>query len=234
MVSNPPQNRPVVLNRLLDISLVPIEDLPLQTTLYFAPCPAPLAVSYLQLRSWTEGLNISAALVSRLYAGLEEHTARQEQCSDDTIHPRWIPQSAPDFRRTINQLQFGIHHPCELRRSPSENWTQDRSLQMLGRIALSLELSSFVDGGLRRPASEVMRVGRLHHIVQVSLVDLLIGLVGELCVALCRRCPRLSTHPDTVRRHFVVHPSHILHLPPRRGSPRRPVIICRATLFYPQ
>ncbi|KAI1796435.1 P-loop containing nucleoside triphosphate hydrolase protein [Ganoderma leucocontextum] len=149
-------HRPVVMT-CNDASLVPVEDLPLQTTLYFAPCPTPLAVSYLQLRSLTEGLETSVALACELYEGLRGHAARHERWFDGTLHPRWIPQSSPDFRRTVNQLQFGTRYPFDDRHLPSEKKTPDQSLQRLRRIAWSSELCSFADSGLHRPASGVMR-----------------------------------------------------------------------------
>ncbi|PIL34187.1 hypothetical protein GSI_03898 [Ganoderma sinense ZZ0214-1] len=149
-------HRPVVMT-CNDASLVPMVDLPLQTMLYFAPCPTALAVSYLQLRSLTEGLETSSALIRELYEGRGRIGTRHERCFDNILYPRRICQPPPDLRHTINHLQCGTDDSCEDGHFLSEKTTQDQSLQRLRRIAWSLELCSFADSGLRRPASGVMR-----------------------------------------------------------------------------
>ena len=171
MVSCAQYKQVIVLNTFEDASLVPMEDLPLQNALHFAACPTPLAVSYLQLRSLTEGFETSVALAGELYEGLEGRGTQHERCFDNILYPRWITQPPPDLRRAINRLQFGTRYSCEDGHVPSERMTQDQSLQRLRRIAWSLELCSFADSGLRRPASEVMSVCGPFHPVYIPHVD---------------------------------------------------------------
>lgn len=69
-------------NVVLDLSLVPTADLPLQTTLIFQTCPAPVAVSYLQTLCCAEGFIVQRDVLRTLY------------------------EAAPDLRRVMQQLQF--------------------------------------------------------------------------------------------------------------------------------
>ncbi|KAJ3535327.1 hypothetical protein NM688_g6994 [Phlebia brevispora] len=73
-----------------DISRVPCLDLPLQTTLRFAPCPSPLAGSYLQALCLAQGVEVKRQGLIRLYEGED---------AQDGPHQ-------PDLRQTIMQLQF--------------------------------------------------------------------------------------------------------------------------------
>ncbi|KAI0921865.1 hypothetical protein AcW1_004275 [Taiwanofungus camphoratus] len=91
--------RPVVMT-CNDISLIPIKDLPLQDILMFAPCPAPLATSYLQCLSFVEHRPIGYSIISRLYQQMSS------ACSSNV--PDRAPASPPDLRHAINQLQLGV------------------------------------------------------------------------------------------------------------------------------
>ncbi|KAI0356199.1 hypothetical protein OH77DRAFT_240046 [Trametes cingulata] len=149
--------RPVVLT-CNDTSLVPIGDLPLQTTLYFDPCPTPLATSYLQALCLAENRIVDRDAIERLYVGLSARVEADD--GDMTLHPELIPMCAPDLRRTINQLQSG----AVSRAGPEADALAQRvsqeevqSTQHLIRMARCIELSSFVDSGLRRPGEEVLR-----------------------------------------------------------------------------
>lgn len=51
-----------------DISLVPVDDLPLQTVLEFQPCPSDVAGSYLQGLCCAEGSIVKREVLARMYA----------------------------------------------------------------------------------------------------------------------------------------------------------------------
>ena len=73
-----------------DVSLVPVHDLPLQAVLEFKPCPADVAVPYLQDLCSAEGYFVESDYLSQLYT---------------RSAPSEALQSAPDLRRTIHALQ---------------------------------------------------------------------------------------------------------------------------------
>ncbi|KAI0373400.1 hypothetical protein BV20DRAFT_962536 [Pilatotrama ljubarskyi] len=147
--------RPVVLT-CNDTSLVPIGDLPLQTTLHFVPCPTPLVTSYLRALCIAEGRIVDGDAIARLYEG---HAAYVEPQSEDTaLHPDRILSQVPDLRRTINQLQSGVAAGAEPEgQTPRVIEHEGQSTEGLIRMARCIELSSFVDSGLRRPGEEVLR-----------------------------------------------------------------------------
>lgn len=141
----------------LDTSLVPFQDLPLQTTLEFTPCSPQLAVSYLQTLCLAEGRLLDQTTIERLYEYPD--TRAEEHCVDSALHPDHILRPTQDLRKTINQLQLGD----PLRTNPgtpvsSETVQEDQSIEWLIRIARCIELSSFVDSTLRRPSDELLRV----------------------------------------------------------------------------
>ncbi|GBE79448.1 P-loop containing nucleoside triphosphate hydrolase protein [Sparassis crispa] len=89
--------RPVVLT-CNDVSVIPLRTLPLQTTLVFAPCPEPLAMSYLRCLSFVEHHGLDRSSISLLYHGVDASETR----SGTRNHARY-----PDLRRSIHRLQFG-------------------------------------------------------------------------------------------------------------------------------
>ncbi|KAJ3510991.1 hypothetical protein NLJ89_g4360 [Agrocybe chaxingu] len=89
--------RPVICS-CNDISLVPLQDLPLQTVLWFTSCPPDVAVSYLQALCSAEGHLIDRITLSQLRRDLQPVSSDlSEGCSYDGLEP--------DLRRTINALQ---------------------------------------------------------------------------------------------------------------------------------
>lgn len=80
-----------------DISLVPIDDLPLQSVIQFTPCPADVATSYLQALCSAEGYTINRDVISQLYEGQLISAPKLQRIS---------PSRAPDLRRTINELEI--------------------------------------------------------------------------------------------------------------------------------
>ncbi|THH33696.1 hypothetical protein EUX98_g612 [Antrodiella citrinella] len=89
--------RPVVLT-CNDIHLVPLSDLPLQTTLQFESCPPPLAASYLQASCLSQNFPIDRGDVLRLYSGYPATTETLGLPQRDTC--------LSDLRFSINQLQY--------------------------------------------------------------------------------------------------------------------------------
>ncbi|KAI0347536.1 hypothetical protein BDW22DRAFT_1342308 [Trametopsis cervina] len=80
--------RPVILT-CNDISLVPRQDLPLQDTLHFMPCPTPLASSYLQALCLAEGRKYHRQDIASIYTNL-----------DTTSYPIY------DLRHAIDNIQM--------------------------------------------------------------------------------------------------------------------------------
>ncbi|KAI0633367.1 hypothetical protein C8Q77DRAFT_783996 [Trametes polyzona] len=146
--------RPVVLT-CNDTSLVPLQDIPLQTVLEFAPCPTPLAASYLQALCLAEHRTVDRDTVERLYR-FPYHPI--EECrAENALHPEYIPSLAPDLRKTINQLHLGeSSHVPEARVCPP-SVQEDQSVNRLIQMARCIELSSCIDSQLRRPGDEVLR-----------------------------------------------------------------------------
>ncbi|KAI9067102.1 P-loop containing nucleoside triphosphate hydrolase protein [Trametes sanguinea] len=148
--------RPVVLT-CNDISLVPVGDLPLQTTLQFCPCPIPLATSYLQALCLVEGRLLDCEVISRTYEEAGSN-ASSGSVADSALYPGAIPPSPPDLRRAINQLQLGEVFCSSPRHvDPAATAQDDQSLDALIRLAKSVALNYFVDYGLRKPGKEVLR-----------------------------------------------------------------------------
>ncbi|KAI0675018.1 hypothetical protein C8Q78DRAFT_514028 [Trametes maxima] len=147
--------RPVVLT-CNDVSLVPLGDLPLQTTLFFTPCPTPLASSYLQALCLAENHSTSREKLGALYenpGGFSEGHA-----ADLALHPEYTQLPGPDLRRTINQLQVGRAPGAEpVSETPARIEQNDQSLEALARLAKRISLGSYLDARLRRPREEVLR-----------------------------------------------------------------------------
>ncbi|KII95183.1 hypothetical protein PLICRDRAFT_34020 [Plicaturopsis crispa FD-325 SS-3] len=162
--------RPVVMT-CNDITLVPIDDLPLQNVLTFEPCPSPLAASYLQGMCAAEGSFPDRDALVRLY----ETTAQLHTIDlpDVPLHPHTETLPKPDLRRAIHQLQLwcsnrghAIGYDTTDDRSLEDmaEWgthpnvkapgaaDRDLSIRALDRLAAHTELASFVDRHLvRRP-----------------------------------------------------------------------------------
>ncbi|PPQ98540.1 hypothetical protein CVT24_004031 [Panaeolus cyanescens] len=83
--------RPVIY-----ISLVPIQELPLQTILEFRACPSETATSYLQSLCRAEGFAMDREPIMKLYSG---HKEQEDSWSTSTL------PSTCDLRRAIYGLQ---------------------------------------------------------------------------------------------------------------------------------
>lgn len=106
------------------MSLIPINDLPLQNILYFNACAAPIAVSYLKTLCFTEGYDTSLDLLQKLY--------RTDSGHDDPILNPFLSDKSqtPDLRRTINALQV-LCGTSDRSESPG---VADHTLTMSGNI----------------------------------------------------------------------------------------------------
>jgi ATPase family associated with various cellular activities (AAA) len=101
--------RPVIMT-CNDISLVPIDDLPLQSIRVFEPCPPPLAVAYLQSLCLAEDYLVGRDDLFHLYQNT--YRLNSLDISDmpaANFHSDCLPTS--DLRRAINHLQFWSSAP---------------------------------------------------------------------------------------------------------------------------
>ncbi|KAL7281270.1 hypothetical protein ACG7TL_004578 [Trametes sanguinea] len=147
--------RPVVLT-CNDMSLVPVGDLPLQTTLHFSPCPVPLATTYLQALCLVEGRSVRRDVLAKVYEEAGSGGASSSP-ADSAVYPGAIPPSPPDLRRAINQLQLGEVFCSSPQRIDRAAMATDGPIDALILLAKSIALNSFVDYGLRKPGKEVLR-----------------------------------------------------------------------------
>lgn len=134
-----------------DISLVPIEELPLQNILYFEPCSPGIATSYLQGLCMAEGHLVEKEFVSSLYMD----PIPEQQCSDIfSVEP--LPKH--DLRRTINALQAVCTTANSVEYTDSRSNLsghvniQDGPFLSQGKSLISMKRSeslSFLDGALQ-------------------------------------------------------------------------------------
>ncbi|KAF8591408.1 P-loop containing nucleoside triphosphate hydrolase protein [Ramaria rubella] len=97
-------HRPVFMT-CNDISLIPLDDLPLQTCLHFEPCPSPLAVTFLQCVCLVEGHLVPRKQIEVTYA--RTYTLINCDESDQPLVP-YPSQRFPcsDLRRALNDMQL--------------------------------------------------------------------------------------------------------------------------------
>lgn len=88
-----------------DLSTIPVDDLPLQTTLVFLPPPADVVTPYLKLVAHAGGLDVSSQTVDHLLHEVAYHsfTAGLSQLPGHPAPSQ--PPDTTDLRRTINNLQ---------------------------------------------------------------------------------------------------------------------------------
>lgn len=85
----------------IDPSLIPLDELPLQTILHFQPCPLPVAASYLQCLCEAEGHPLS---IDQLYETLSGLDSVDFADAPTNFTPASLP--IPDLRHAIHHLQF--------------------------------------------------------------------------------------------------------------------------------
>ena len=105
----------------LDLSLVPTQDLPLQSILYFAPCPSEAASSYLQALCAAEGFAADRESLVKLYTEPLWHAPRLSAAA------RW--EWVPDLRGTINALQVTCSSTLRDARSADIKQTPDGDVE---------------------------------------------------------------------------------------------------------
>jgi len=88
----------------IDPSLIPIDDLPLQTTLTFKPCPPPVATSYLQSLCCAEGHVLEPESIARLYESAYDLNSIDFPDMPTNLMTASLP--TPDLRRAIHCLQL--------------------------------------------------------------------------------------------------------------------------------
>ncbi|THV08552.1 hypothetical protein K435DRAFT_15507 [Dendrothele bispora CBS 962.96] len=99
--------RPVILT-CNDPSLIPVEDLPLQTILNFEPCPPPVAVSYLQAICCAQGYTVKREAMSQLHdgMGLGEESEMLSRDLRRSIHclQLWCPMQDGTISRSVHDI----------------------------------------------------------------------------------------------------------------------------------
>lgn len=89
---------------MLDLSLVPLEDLPLQMILHFQACAEHETVSYLQSIALAEGFNLERA---SLYGLLRESAELISlDVPDEPLHPSTTELPSADLRQVVQSLQL--------------------------------------------------------------------------------------------------------------------------------
>ena len=111
----------------VDPTLVPLSDLPLQTILYFTPCPSPVVESYLGCLALAEGYSVQPDDLVKLCQS-SKHKFYSIDLSEELVRSS-MTCTLPvfDLRKVINDLQVA----CQISEDPKESCTQ--SLQLPGR-----------------------------------------------------------------------------------------------------
>lgn len=95
-------------SHLIDTSLLPLHDLPLQNTLYFESPLKPVMSSYLYSLAQANGRIISKETADLIVDG-SVHKALSADLLDQPLHPLPTQEPhCPDLRQAINQLQFSL------------------------------------------------------------------------------------------------------------------------------
>lgn len=81
----------------LDISLVPLDDLPVQSILYYQACPTPVATSYLQAMCYKEGTLIDRRCIEDLYKRTKGDIVDKDDEND--VDDQASPNGDRDYQR---------------------------------------------------------------------------------------------------------------------------------------
>lgn len=155
----------------VDTSLVPFEDLPLQTTLLFDPPQSSLTASYLKSVCEAEGIAMSHRVAQQVY----------ENAKPTSLTPgsRHLPHELTgDLRSSLNQLQ--LTYPMDhIVPTKEVNITTERNLvsdfKQAVRLSVLQDVCSFVECQ-RRGAKDVSGQN----------VNCIFGLWPDICFK--RRC----------------------------------------------
>jgi hypothetical protein len=96
----------------LDVSLVPTNDLPLQTILQFQPCPEAPATSYLQAMCMAEGHLIEPETLLQVYK--RTYIPLSVDMPDEPMNPRTEKLPSQDLRKAIHHIQLCCSLGCNL------------------------------------------------------------------------------------------------------------------------
>jgi hypothetical protein len=103
------------MKRHLDLSLIPVTDIPLQAVLNFGQCDVELATSYLQAIGVAEGRPIERNVAQGIYTRQAVYFPMPADTPDQPLLP--LPSQAdlvlPDLKRAINHLQVSLNMSCE-------------------------------------------------------------------------------------------------------------------------
>jgi hypothetical protein len=95
----------------LDLSLIPVADIPLQAVLNFGRCDIELATSYLQAISLAEGRPIERNVAQDIYTRQAVYFPMEADTPDQPLLP--VPSQVdlvlPDLKRAINHLQISLN-----------------------------------------------------------------------------------------------------------------------------
>ncbi|KAF8517802.1 hypothetical protein JB92DRAFT_2713298 [Gautieria morchelliformis] len=134
-------HRPIFMT-CTDISLVPQDDLPLQTCLYFTPCPSPLAVSFLQCVCLAEGHFVPREQVENTYARTYPLMSCDEPDMPSVPYPSQPPPCS-DVRHALNNLQFWCSRDVGTRKAADD--TRAESEVLTGAREITPGLSSLAE-----------------------------------------------------------------------------------------
>jgi hypothetical protein len=160
-----------------DISLVPTSDLPLQSILFFQPCPPPVAASYLQGLCLADGHLVDRNFLLDLCESTRQ--INSFDMPDSLLNPLTGTLPVPDLRRAIHHLQLWVStipatksEPAQVLRpektedeyledfadwntalvTPVDVHDAEKQLRVLRGLMSHTETLSFTDGHLsRRP-----------------------------------------------------------------------------------
>ncbi|KZT24483.1 hypothetical protein NEOLEDRAFT_1179169 [Neolentinus lepideus HHB14362 ss-1] len=197
--------RPVVMT-CNDVSLVPLQDLPLQEVLTFAPAPPTIAASYLQSLCFAEGFRIDRQILTELYESPQGRDTGAPPGSADWSQNEDI-QVMPDLRSAINQLQFFFSAKGALQEPWSEGIGEPRAFADPDiHVAISRERSSStsdaVDDGPANSSDAKAQLellkGLAHHAEMASFLDSDLGRKAwQTPQALLERECRSSVNDET-------------------------------------
>ncbi|KAF8655270.1 hypothetical protein AX16_003171 [Volvariella volvacea WC 439] len=112
--------RPVICT-CNDISLIPLDDLPLQAVLTYQPCPSPVAVSYLQAICCAEGAAMERNSLVELYDSTYEVMSIDLPEASGVSANGKLPVA--DLRRAIHSLQLWcVDASCLVRAGSGTEW----------------------------------------------------------------------------------------------------------------
>ncbi|KAK0491033.1 hypothetical protein IW261DRAFT_1435294 [Armillaria novae-zelandiae] len=139
--------RPVICT-CNDITLLPLDDLPLQQILHFRPCESSLATSYLQSMCAAEGYLVDRKKIAQVYeCSPEHHNVIPDLRQSIHTLQLWCPGNGVDSHWLLHNQPFTHEEPTSL----SQFFLSlGEPLSPNGFVARHAESLSFLDSHLRR------------------------------------------------------------------------------------